>query len=196
MWWLRWLNPLSRECGIFGRLEQIFCGHPELGFVGHTSGPYLLPCLVGEWAGLQETFWCLVRLSTLSWGLYTNPFEKQVSIALHIFCQTLPLGSSISDLSSPSSTPPPPPDHSLWWQPLWKSWPIYLLVGCLTSQQHASVSQGRICSDNCTCCHTETEVAHQTFYLTQSVYWHWADQSQRWPYNARRLAGSHWSANF
>ena len=27
-----------------------------------------------------------------------------------------------------------------------------LLVGCLTSQQHASVSQGRICSDNFTCC--------------------------------------------
>ena len=34
-------------------------------------------------------------------------------------------------------------------------------AGCLTSQQHASVSQGRICSDNCTCCHTETEVADQ-----------------------------------
>ena len=33
------------------------------------------------------------------------------------------------------------------------------LVGCLTSQQQASVSQGRICSDNFTCCHTETEVA-------------------------------------
>ena len=29
-----------------------------------------------------------------------------------------------------------------------------LLVGCLTSQQQASVSQGRICSDNFTCCHT------------------------------------------
>ena len=39
-----------------------------------------------------------------------------------------------------------------------------LLVGCLTSQQHASVSQGRICSDNFTCCHTETEVADQTFH--------------------------------
>ena len=42
------------------------------------------------------------------------------------------------------------------------------LLACLTSQQHASVSQGRICSDNPTCCHTETEVADQTFYLTQS----------------------------
>ena len=44
------------------------------------------------------------------------------------------------------------------------------LVGCLTSQQHASVSQGRICTDNFTCCHTEIEVADQTSYLTQSQY--------------------------
>ena len=47
---------------------------------------------------------------------------------------------------------------------------VCLLVGCLTSQQHASVSQGRICSDNFTCCHTEIEVADQTFHLTQSQY--------------------------
>ena len=44
------------------------------------------------------------------------------------------------------------------------------LVGWLTSQQHASVSQGRICSDNCTCCHTEVEAADPTFHLTQSQY--------------------------
>ena len=36
---------------------------------------------------------------------------------------------------------------------------VVLLVGCLTSQQQASVSQGRICSDNFTCCHTEIDVA-------------------------------------
>ena len=47
---------------------------------------------------------------------------------------------------------------------------VCLLVGCLTSQQQASVSQGRICSDNYTCCHTEIEAADQTFYLTQSQY--------------------------
>ena len=45
-----------------------------------------------------------------------------------------------------------------------------LLVACLTSQQQANVSQGRICSDNFTCCHTEIDVADQTFYLTQSQY--------------------------
>ena len=47
---------------------------------------------------------------------------------------------------------------------------LYFFVGCLTSQQHASVSQGRICSDNCTHCHTVREVADQAFYLTQSQY--------------------------
>ena len=33
-----------------------------------------------------------------------------------------------------------------------------------------SVSQGRICTDNFTCCRTETKVADQTFYLAQSWY--------------------------
>ena len=47
---------------------------------------------------------------------------------------------------------------------------VYLLVGCLTSQQHVSVSQGRICSDNFTCCHTEREAADQIFYPTQLQY--------------------------
>ena len=55
-----------------------------------------------------------------------------------------------------------------------KSWDTYilwsLLVGCLTSQQQAGVSRRRICSDNFMCCHIETEVADQTFYLTQSQY--------------------------
>ena len=32
------------------------------------------------------------------------------------------------------------------------------LVGCLTSQQHASISQGRICTANFTCCHTEMQI--------------------------------------
>ena len=45
-----------------------------------------------------------------------------------------------------------------------------VLVGCLMSQHHARISQGRICLDKCTCCHTEIEVADQTFYLTQSQY--------------------------
>ena len=67
---------------------------------------------------------------------------------------------------------------------------ICLLVGCLTSQQHATVSQGRICSDKFTCCHTKIEAADQNFLPHPvTVYWHRADQSQHWPYNARCLAG-------
>ena len=53
---------------------------------------------------------------------------------------------------------------------------VCLLVA-LTSQQHASVSQGRNCSNNYTCCHTETEVADQT--LTPGAW-----------------QGSHWNASF
>ena len=47
------------------------------------------------------------------------------------------------------------------------SWLVCWLVACLTSQQNASVSQGRIHSDF-TCCYTEIEIADQTLYLTQS----------------------------
>ena len=48
------------------------------------------------------------------------------------------------------------------------TWPVCLLVGWLLNVPATcySVSPGRICSDNFTCCHTEIEVADQTFYLT------------------------------
>ena len=44
---------------------------------------------------------------------------------------------------------------------------VCLYVGCLTSQQQARVSQGRIRSHNFTCCHTEIEAADPTSYGTQ-----------------------------
>ena len=72
-----------------------------------------------------------------------------------------------------------------------------LFVGCLTSQQQASVSQGRICTDNFTRCHTEIEVADQTFYLTQSQY---TDTGPTSPSADPMMPGawqdSHWNANF
>ena len=72
-----------------------------------------------------------------------------------------------------------------------------LLVGGLTSQQQASVSQGRICSDNLTCCHTEIEVANQTFYLTQAQYTDTGPTSPSAdPITLGAWQGSHWSANF
>ena len=74
---------------------------------------------------------------------------------------------------------------------------VCLFVGCLTSRQHASVSQGRICSDNFTCCHTEIEVADLTFHLTQSQYTNTGPTSPSTdPITPGAWQGSHWSANF
>ena len=72
-----------------------------------------------------------------------------------------------------------------------------LFVGCLTSQQQARVSQGRICLDNFTCCHTEIEVADPMFYLTQSQYTDTRPTSPSAdPITPGAWQGSHWSANF
>ena len=71
------------------------------------------------------------------------------------------------------------------------------LFFCLASQQHASVSQGRICSDKFTCCHTEMEDAHQTFYLTQSKYTDTRLTSPSAdPISPGEWQDSHWSAIF
>ena len=72
-----------------------------------------------------------------------------------------------------------------------------LFVGCVTSQQHVSVSQGWICPDNFMCCHTEIEAAYQTFHLTQSQYTDTGPTSSNTdPIMPGAWQGSHWSANF
>ena len=59
------------------------------------------------------------------------------------------------------------------------------------------MSQGRICSDNSTCCHTEIEVADQTFYLNQSQYTDTGPTSPSAdPIMPGAWQGSHWSAKF
>ena len=79
----------------------------------------------------------------------------------------------------------------------WFVFVVCLFVGWLTSQQQASVSQGRICTDNFTCCHTEIEVADPTFYLTQSQYTDTGPTSPSAdPITPGAWQGSHWSANF
>ena len=71
------------------------------------------------------------------------------------------------------------------------------MVGCLTSQQHASVSQGRICSNNFTCYHTEIKVADPTFYLTRSQYTDTGPTSPSAdPITPGAWQGSHRSASF
>ena len=74
---------------------------------------------------------------------------------------------------------------------------LFCFAGCLMSQQHASVSQGWIYSDNCMCCHTEIEVADQTFHLTRSQYTDTGPTSPSSdPITPGAWQGSHWSANF
>ena len=74
---------------------------------------------------------------------------------------------------------------------------VVSVVVCLTSQQQASVSQGQICSDNFTSCHTEIKVADQPFYLTQSQYTDNGPTSPSAdPITPGAWQGSHWSANF
>ena len=74
---------------------------------------------------------------------------------------------------------------------------LLLFVVCLTSQQHTSVSQGRICSDKFTCCHTEIEVADPTFYLTQSQNTDTRPTSPSAdPISPGAWEGNHWSAIF
>ena len=54
---------------------------------------------------------------------------------------------------------------ALWWGK--ERW--WLFVGCLTSQQHASsVSHGRVCSDSCTCCHTERYTLRIKLFISSS----------------------------
>ena len=76
-----------------------------------------------------------------------------------------------------------------------------MIVGCLhacfTSHQHASVSQGRICSDKCTCCHTEIENVGQTLCLAQPQYTDIGPTSpSAGPITPGGWQGSHWSINF
>ena len=92
-------------------------------------------------------------------------------------------------------------------------------LGCWISQQYAECVSERdlqglfvcwllnipaackcisgICSDNCTCCHTEIEIADQTFHPTQSQY---TDTGPTSPITDSitpgACQGSHWSANF
>ena len=70
-------------------------------------------------------------------------------------------------------------------------------VDCLTSQKHATVSQGRICEDNSTCCHTEIQAADPTFHLTQSQRTDTGQTSPTAdPITPGAWQGSHWSASF
>ena len=74
---------------------------------------------------------------------------------------------------------------------------FFFFAGWSTSQEHASVSKGRICSDNCTCLHTEREVADQTCHLTQSQYTDTRSANlSAYPTSADACQGRLWIINF
>ena len=93
----------------------------------------------------QSYFWC-------SWAVITKRYLR-IRARYSLESKAMLVCSPISEATLPCLTSPKAKKGLL----------LLLFVGCLTSQQHASVSQGRICSDNFTCCHTETEVADQCF---------------------------------
>ena len=115
---------------------------------------------------------------------YSGPFSDQTCSLSHSqYTDTGP--------NSPSAYPITPGA----WQDSHRF--VCWLVGCLTSQQHASVSQRRIYSENRMCCHTEIEVADPTFYLTQSQYIDTGSTSPTAdPIPPGAWQGCHWSANF
>ena len=71
-----------------------------------------------------------------------------------------------------------------------------LFAACLTTQRHSVASQGRSCSDSSMCCHTQTKVADQTFYLAQSQYTDTRPTSPSAdPLTPGTWQGGHWSTN-
>ena len=114
---------------------------------------------------LQQQLW---HNSIHTCGLLTHQDQLPLSSIRHI--------SQDVALSKPS-----PKEH------------VCLLVSCLMSQKHASVSQGQIYSDNFMCCHTEIVVADQAFHLTQSQY---TDNGPTDPVTPGAWQGRNWGANF
>ena len=123
-------------------------------------------------------------------GLYVfGTFLKPLNISALPGCRPAAISAVLVRLSAcppcppPCPCPPPPPSPTLQEHQQQR-----VVVSWLLNVQHLCMFiQGRICSNNCTCCHTEIELADQTFYPTQSQYADRTNQSQRGPYKARCL---------
>ena len=70
-----------------------------------------------------------------------------------------------------------------------------LFGGWWTSEQHASVSQGQICSYSYMCCYTEIEVEDQAISSSQYTDT-WPTSPGVNPLMPGAWQGNHWSANF
>ena len=185
------------EMGIWGIMHeiprQLFC---EMGIWGimHETIPRQVFCEMGIWGIMHETIPRQLFCEMGIWGIMHETIPRQVIIKVTV--EKKFVISSKTNIPLLTTFPQyfilQARHHSV------RAYHVRLLfIGCLMSQQHASVSQGRVCSDNFTCCHTETEVADQTFYFTQSQY---TDARPTRP-NADPTTpgawqGSHWCANF
>ena len=139
---------------------------------------------------LHVCFWFMWTLFQTS-KYRQHPFETDTK-GRHSSSLTFPSTGQLTEMGRPKCME----GNSTATQTSWLQ-NMVVVVGCLTSQQQASVSQGRICTDNFTCCHTEIEVADQTFYLTQSQYTDTGPTSPGAdPITPGAWQGSHWSANF
>ena len=71
-----------------------------------------------------------------------------------------------------------------------------VVFGCLKFQRYAGGPHRRICLEICKCCHTEIDVADQTFYLTQSQSTDTGPTSPADPKTPGAWRCSHWGTNF
>ena len=166
----------------------------------NTGGPDECRSAQEVWQGSIEfdPHWCVSRPGLCAKVLVGGTVLQQViyyrwrcAAGPHCRVTNMELGEHVMSESA-VACPQSHNDH-LVFSRMFVCW----LVDCLTSQQHASVSQGRICSDNFTCCHTEIEVADPTFYLTQSQYTDTGPTSPSAdPITPGAWQGSHCSANF
>ena len=151
--------------------------------------------LVGCLTSQQLTYLLMPIAPSGAWAINDPPPSHSV---LGCSCHSGPVGPLLFQLCFSVSPPTVARPASL---PLPLRVPGQGLAcgaGCWlpTSQQHASVSQGRICTDNFTCCHTEIEAADQTFHLTQSQYTDTGPTSPSAdPITPGAWQGNHWSAN-
>ena len=157
--WVKWRGTAVAERGWIATLHLIHGAQGlestvALGFVKHGFKVLLHRVVDGP---LQASR-CLVSWTLCIYTRYTRVFWAQ------------------GDHPQPSMetrqqtwTQPPDMRASCNWATL--DWFVCWLLACLMSQQHASISQGRICPGNCICCHTDTE--------PQSKWWRTKKKKKR-----------------
>ena len=181
-----WAVPLLQEVRLTSSTRFIFSFLRLLqpGLPSHTPYPYLSVSL--------HVSLPLPSLTSLSPSLCVSlslPFSH-THAATHQVC--VPFSSQQRKQKQEGSIAHLPWEHPYGDSNAVSKLPLsaqYLLVGCLTSQQHASVSQERFAQTILRPATLKRKLQIKFSISPVSVYGHWVNQSQHWPYNARHLAG-------